>query len=124
VRNIHLAVWGVGVAFGGMATQPGDVALVRANGFFGGYNSVVWTLVAVQVSICVDCCECWMFTVVREPSATILDQLSRGNFNTNEVLERKRDTMINRHEGWRTKNNKVECPFSYAMLCGVLFVYT
>lgn len=51
MRNIHLAVWGVFVAFGGMASQPGDVALVRANGFFGGYNTVVWSLVAVQVCL-------------------------------------------------------------------------
>jgi hypothetical protein len=50
VRNIHLAAWGVGVAVCGLLTQSGDVALVRANGLLGGYNGVVWTLVAVQVN--------------------------------------------------------------------------
>ena len=49
VRNIHLAAFGVGVGLVGLASQPGDVALVKANGFFGGYGGVAWALVAVQV---------------------------------------------------------------------------
>jgi UDP-sugar transporter A1/2/3 len=48
VRNVHMAGFGVALGLGGLFTQPGDLALVAANGFFGGYTSVAWALVAVQ----------------------------------------------------------------------------
>jgi UDP-galactose transporter len=48
VRNIHLATFGVMVALFGVVSQPGDMSLVKVNGFFGGYDQVVWALVMVQ----------------------------------------------------------------------------
>mmetsp|Transcript_58138 Transcript_58138/g.131738 ORF Transcript_58138/g.131738 Transcript_58138/m.131738 type:complete len:397 (-) Transcript_58138:142-1332(-) len=48
VRNVHLACFGVVVGLFGLFGQAGELQLVQRNGFLGGYNSVVWALVAVQ----------------------------------------------------------------------------
>ena len=48
VRNVHLAIFGAIVASVAIWSTPADLALVQANGFFGGYNLVVWSLVMTQ----------------------------------------------------------------------------
>lgn len=47
VRNIHLACIGVVVSYG-TTIVGNDSHLIQKNGFFAGYNGVVWLLVGVQ----------------------------------------------------------------------------
>lgn len=46
IRNIQLGFFGVLIAFVSVYTY--DYQLVKQNGFFYGYNSLVWLVVAVQ----------------------------------------------------------------------------
>ena len=48
VRNVHLGLFGIVLAGLAIRATPNDVNLVKTNGFFGGYNSIVWSLVMIQ----------------------------------------------------------------------------
>jgi UDP-sugar transporter A1/2/3 len=48
VRNIQLGLWGA--MFGVLTAYVYDYGTIMADGFFQGYNSLVWTVIVIQAA--------------------------------------------------------------------------